>query len=117
MSLVELAILWEGRIKRLAFSWILTFENVADADARSQRKEKTPVDAESSDDEDGEDRSDTDLSTVTNLSETRRQIDDELGDAALNSGSTHKGNEGNMTIRLFILIGHILNYHVPNPQL
>jgi hypothetical protein len=47
---------------------ILTFGNVADADARSQRKEKTPVDAESSDGEDGDDRSDTDLSTVTNLS-------------------------------------------------
>ena len=104
MSLVELAILWEGRIKRLAFSLILTFENVADADARSQRKEKTPVDAESSDGEDGDDRSDTDLSTVTNLSETRRQIDDELGDAALNSGSADKGNEGNMTIK-FIYLG------------
>ena len=104
MSLVELAILWEGRIKRLAFSLILTFENVADADARSQRKEKTPVDAESSDGEDGDDRSDTDLSTVTNLSETRRQIDDELGDAALNSGGADKGNEGNTTIK-FIYLG------------
>jgi hypothetical protein len=66
---------------------VLTFGNVADADARSQRKEKTPADAESSDGEDGDDRSDTDLSTVTNLSETRRQIDDELGDAALNSAA------------------------------
>ncbi len=103
MSLVNLAILWECRIKRLDFSLILTFENVADADARSQRKEKTPVDAESSDGEDGEDRCDTDLSTVTNLSETRRQIDDELGEAALNSGSTDKNNEGNTTIKFIYL--------------
>ncbi len=81
---------------------VLTFGNVADADARSQRKEKTPVDA--SDGEVGDDRSDTDLSTVTTLSETRRQIDDELGDAALNSGNADKGNEGNTTIK-FIYLG------------
>jgi hypothetical protein len=65
--------------------------NVADADARSQRKEKTPAhSAESSNEEAGEDQSDTDLSTVTNLSDTRKQLDEELGDAALNSGSAAK---------------------------
>jgi hypothetical protein len=36
---------------------------------------------------------------VTNLSETRRQLDEELGDAALNLSSADKDNEGNKTIR------------------
>jgi hypothetical protein len=69
--------------------------NFADANARSQRKEKTPAhSAESSNEEAGEDQSDTDLSTVTDLSDTRKQLDEELGDAALNSGSADKEKEG-----------------------
>ncbi len=77
--------------------WIIVLKswNVADADARSQRKEKTPVhSAESSNEEAGEDQSDTDLSTVTDLSDTRKQLEEELGDAALNSGSADKEKEG-----------------------
>jgi hypothetical protein len=31
---------------------------------------------------------------VTDLSETRRQLDDELGDAALNRNNKEKDNEG-----------------------
>jgi hypothetical protein len=53
------------------------------------------VDAESSAEEDGGDKSlDSDLSTVTNLSETRRQVDEELGNAALNLSGTSKNHEG-----------------------
>jgi hypothetical protein len=50
--------------------------------------------AESSNEEAGEDQSDTDLSTVTDLSDTRKQLEEELGNAALNSGSADKEKEG-----------------------
>ncbi len=74
---------------------VLKSGTVADADTRSQRKEKTPVhSAESSAEEAGEDQSDTNLSTVTDLSDTRKQLEEELGDAALNSGSADKEKEG-----------------------
>jgi hypothetical protein len=54
------------------------------------------VDAESSaEEDDGDKSSDSDLSTVTNLSETRRQVDEELGDAALNLSGASKNHEGN----------------------
>ncbi len=54
---------------------------------------------------------------MTNLSETRRQIDDELGNAALNSGSADKGNEGNMTIKFIYLGPQHFEWPGSDPQL
>jgi hypothetical protein len=78
------------------FEAVLIYLSLAEAEARSQRKEKTPVDAESSEEEEEEDdqSSATELSSVTDLSETRRQLNDELGDAALNRNNKEKDNEG-----------------------
>ena len=77
------------------FEAVLIYLSFAEAEARSQRKEKTPVDAESSEEEEEDDQSSaTELSSVTDLSETRRQLDDELGDAALNRNNKEKDNEG-----------------------
>jgi hypothetical protein len=74
---------------------VTIYFSLAEAEARSQRKEKTPVDAESSEEEEEDDQSSaTELSSVTDLSETRRQLDDELGDAALNRNNKEKDNEG-----------------------
>jgi hypothetical protein len=77
------------------FESVIIYLSLAEAEARSQRKEKTPVDAESSEEEEEDDQSSaTELSSVTDLSETRRQLNDELGDAALNRNNKEKDNEG-----------------------
>jgi len=77
------------------FEAVLIYLSLAEAEARSQRKEKTPVDAESSEEEEEDDQSSaTELSSVTDLSETTRQLNDELGDAALNRNNKEKDTEG-----------------------